>query len=138
MIKGKLCEIRQLHVVSFIYLPACINDSEILDKLLNWRVTPASDIKRRMYLGMDIVYGTRYLRVKFLPYSTKFVTEEGTQYFRIMNDRQVKTCLLCMNLGHMFKDCPEFRCFHCNEQGHFARDCDAVKCLDCKKVIIKM
>ncbi len=147
MIKGKLCEIRQLktreYVVSFIHLPAYIEDSEIVNKLENWGVTPASDIRRRMYPGTDIADGTRYLRVKFpkevvsLPYSTKFDTEEGTQYFRIMHDRQVKTCRLCMNPGHMFKDCPEFRCFQCDEQGHFVRDCDAIKCPDCRKVMVR-
>ncbi len=61
-----------------------------------------------MYPGTDIADGTRYLRVKFpkevvsLPYSTKFDTEEGMQHFRIMHDRQVKTCRLCMNPGHEF------------------------------------
>lgn len=147
MIKEKLCEIRRLqtreYVVSFIHLPAYIGDAEILDKLQTWGVTPASVIKRRMYPGTDIADGTRYLRVKFpkevtsLPYSTKFDTEEGTQYFRIMHDRQVKTCRLCMNPGHMFKDCPDFKCFQCDEQGHFARDCDAVKCPECRKVMVK-
>lgn len=147
MIKEKLCEIRRLqtreYVVSFIHLPAYIGDSEILDKLQTWGVTPASIIKRRVYPGTDIADGTRYLRVKFpkevtsLPYSTKFDTEEGTQYFRIMHDRQVKTCRLCMNPGHMFKDCPEFKCYQCEEQGHFARDCHAVKCPDCRKVIVR-
>ena len=147
MIKGKLCEIRQLktreYVVSFIHLPAYIEDSDILIKLQNWGVTPVSDIIRRMYPGTDIADGTRYLRVKFpkevvsLPYSTKFDTEEGTQYFRIMHDRQVKTCRLCMNPGHVFKDCPDFKCHQCNGQGHYARDCDAIKCPDCRKVIIR-
>lgn len=111
MIKGKLCEIQQLktreYVVSFIHLPAYIEDSDIVDKLQNWGVTPVSDIRRRMYPGTDIADGTRYLRVKFpkevvsLPYSTKFDTEEGTQYFWMMYDRQVKTCRLCMNPGHV-------------------------------------
>ncbi len=147
IIKGKLCEIRKLktreYVVSFIHLPAYIEDSEILNKLENWGVTPASEIRRRMYPGTDVADGTRYLRVKFpkevvsLPYSTKFDTEEGTQHFRIMHDRQVKTCRLCMNPGHVFKDCPEFKCFQCDEQGHFARDCDAVKCPDCRKVMVR-
>ncbi len=147
IIKGKLCEIRKLktreYVVSFIHLPAYIEDSEILNKLENWGVTPASEIRRRVYPGTDIADGTRYLRVKFpkevvsLPYSTKFDTEEGTQHFRIMHDRQVKTCRLCMNPGHVFKDCPEFKCFQCDEQGHFARDCDAVKCPDCRKVMVR-
>lgn len=67
MIKGKLCEIRQLktreYVVSFIHLPASIEDSEIVHKLENWGATPASDIRRRMYPGTDIVDGTSYLRV---------------------------------------------------------------------------
>ncbi len=146
MIKGKLCEIQQLktreYVVSFIHLPAYIEDSEIVYKLENWGVTPASDI-RRMYPGTDIADGTRYLRVKFpkkvvsLPYSTKSDTEEGMQYLRIMHDRQVKTCRLCMKPEHMFKDCPEFWCFQCDEQGHFVRDCDAIKCPDCRKVMVK-
>lgn len=146
-IKGKLCEIRQLqireYVVSFIHLPAYIEDSEILDKLKNWGVTPASDIRRRMYPGTEISDGTRYLRVKFpkevvsLPYSTKFDTEEGTQFFRIMHDRHVKTCRLCMGPGHVFKDFPEFKCFQYEEQGHFARDCDAVKCPECRKVMVR-
>lgn len=147
MIKGKLCEIRKLqtreYVVSFIHLPAYIADSDILEKLHNWGVTPASEIKRRMYPGTDIADGTRYLRVKFpkevisLPYSTKFDTEEGSQYFRIMHDRQVKTCRLCMNPGHVFKNCPEFKCYQCDEQGHFARDCDAAKCPECRKVMVR-
>lgn len=146
-IKGKWCGIRQLQVrecvVSFIHLPVYIKDSEIVEQLTKWGVAPASDIRRRMYPGTEIADGTRYLRVKFpkevisLPYSTKFETEEGTQYFRIMHDRQVKTCRLCMNPGHVFKDCPEFKCFQCEEQGHFARDCDAVKCPDCRKVMLR-
>lgn len=84
-------------------MPAYIDDSDILEKLHNWGVTPASEIKRRMYPGTDNADGTRYLRVKFskeviyLPYSTKYDTEEGSQYFRIMHDCQVKTCRLCMN-----------------------------------------
>lgn len=43
------------------------------------------------------------------------------QHFRIMHDGR-----LCMNPGHVFKDCPEFKCFQCDEQGHFARDCRKV------------
>lgn len=146
-IKGKLCGIRQLQVrecvVSFIHLPAYIRDSEIVEQLKKWGVAPASAIRRRMYPGTEIADGTRYLRVKFpkevksLPYSTKFETEEGSQYFRIMHDRQVKTCRLCMNPGHVFKDCPDFKCFQCGEQGHFARNCDAVKCPDCRKVMVR-
>lgn len=83
-IKGKWCGIRQLQVrecvVSFIHLPAYINDSEIVEQLTKWGVAPASDIRRRMYPGTEIADDTRYLRVKFpkevisLPYSTKFET----------------------------------------------------------------
>ncbi len=38
-------------MVSFIHLPAYIEDSEILNKLENWGVTPASEIRRESVSG---------------------------------------------------------------------------------------
>lgn len=146
-IKQQFCEIRKLqvreYVVSFMHLPAYVDDQDILDKLEAWGVTPSTNIKRRTYPGTEIADGTRYVKVRFpkevvsLPYSSKFETAEGTQYFRIIHDRQVKTCRLCMDPGHVFKDCPDFICYQCKEQGHLARSCNAVKCPECRKVLVR-
>lgn len=146
-IKGIKCETKKLqdreYVVSFMHLPVYLEDMDILDKLEGWRVIPTSQIRRRYYPGTFIEDGTRFLKVKFprevasLPYSTRFETAEGTQHFRIIHSRQVKTCRLCMSPQHILKDCPEFRCYKCEEQGHFARDCTAVKCPDCFKILNK-
>ncbi len=52
--------------------------------------------------GTDITDGTRILKVKFLdtvkslPYSTKFETVGGAEHFRVIHDRQVKVCRLCI------------------------------------------
>ncbi len=146
-IKGVKCDVKKLqereYVVSFMHLPAYLEDRNIMDKLEGWGVTPTSIIRRRYYTGTEIEDGTRFVRVKFpkevvsLPYSTRFETAEGTQHFRIIHNRQVKTCRLCMNPEHIFKDCPEFQCYKCEQQGHFARDCRAVKCPDCLEILDK-
>ncbi len=145
-IKGAKCEVKKLqereYEVSFMHLPAYLEDGNIMDKLEGWGVTPTSRIRRRYYTGTEIEDGTRFVRVKFpkevvsLPYSTRFEMAEGTQHFRIIHNRQVKTCRLCMNPEHILKDCPEFQCYKC-EQGHFARDCRAVKCPDCLGILDK-
>ncbi len=124
-------------VVSFLGLPMYIQDGEILNKLKDWGVTAASKIKRRMWPGMDIADGTRFLKVKFtnivksLPYSTKFETLGGTEHFRVIHDRQVKVCRLCIQPGHVVRDCPSFRCFRCDKQGHYARECKEENCNMC-------
>lgn len=147
MIKGKTCEIKKLNnkdfAVSFMHLPAYLEDDDILKKLEGWGVTPISQIKRRFYPGTRIEDGTRFLRVRFpkevasLPYSTRMETEEGPQYFRVIHSQQVRTCRLCMSPEHMMKDCPDFKCYKCSERGHFARDCNAVRCPDCRLVLNK-
>ena len=54
--------------------------------------------------------GTRFCKVKFteivqsLPYSTKFETLEGGEYFRVIHDKQVRVCRLCIQSGHIVKD----------------------------------
>ncbi len=143
-IKGMTFEVKRLHnrdyVVSFMHLPAYIDDEDILNKLEQWGVIPLSMIKRRVYPGSNIEDGTRFVKARFprevvsLPYSTKMETAEGPQYFRVMHSHQVKTCRLCMIPDHVVKDCPDFRCYKCEERGHFARDCNAVKCPDCREV----
>ncbi|KAI2645675.1 Gag polyprotein [Labeo rohita] len=146
-IKGKICEVKKLHnrdfVVSFMHLPAYLDDDELLSKLEGWGVTPISQIRRRFYPGTCIEDGTRFLKVWFpkevasLPYSTRMETEEGPQYFRVIHSQQVRTCRLCMSPDHIMKDCLNFKCYKCEEKGHFTRDCTAVRCLDCRMVLDK-
>lgn len=125
-------------VVSFLNLPTYVLDEEITRKLQDWGVTVASTIKRRMWPGTDIADGTRFLKVKFtdtvksLPYSTKFETVGGTEHFRVIHDRQVKVCRLCIQPGHIVRDCPNFNCFKCGKQGHYARECTLGNCDVCK------
>lgn len=146
-IKGVNCEVKTLqnrvYVVSFMHLPAYMEDKEIIEKLKEWGVTPISTIKRRVYQGTKIEDGTRFVRSRFprevisLPYSTRLDTAEGPQYFRVMHSHQVKICRLCMCPGHILKDCPEFICYKCEERGHFAKNCKAVKCPDCDQFLNK-
>lgn len=116
-------------MVSFLNLPAYITEWEILEKLQGWGVAPVSDIRRRMWPGTHVADGTRFLRVKFtdrvqsLPYSARFLTALGPEFFRVVHDRQARVCRLCLQPGHILKACPEFWCFRCREQGHYAREC---------------
>ncbi|XP_030205902.1 DNA-binding protein HEXBP-like [Gadus morhua] len=38
--------------------------------------------------------------------------------------RQVKVCRLCIQPGHILRECPDFTCYKCKRQGHYARECD--------------
>ncbi len=128
-------------VVSFLNLPTYIEDELIEKKLLEWGVNVVSPIKRKMWPGTEIADGTRFVKVKFneyvqsLPYSTKFETLEGAEYFRVIHDRQVRVCRLCIQPGHILRECPEFKCHKCGEQGHYARECpnSADICQQCKE-----
>ncbi|KAK0135241.1 Gag polyprotein [Merluccius polli] len=133
-VKGAMVHARDIVknelVVSFINLPVYLKEKIIIEKLEEWGVKPMSAIKRRMWPGTDIADGTRYLKVKFneevrsLPYSVKFETLRGAEYFRVIHDRQIRVCRLCIKPGHIFRECPEFKCFKCNKTGHYARECE--------------
>lgn len=118
-------------VVSFLNLPVYIPDGAIVQRLTAWGVEAASPVKRRFWPGTRIADGTRFLKVKFndtvrsLPYSARFETMEGMEYFRVIHDRQVKVCRLCIQPGHVLRDCPDFACYKCGKQGHYARECDS-------------
>ncbi|XP_038153957.1 uncharacterized protein LOC119791746 [Cyprinodon tularosa] len=120
-------------IVSFLGLPAYITDEEIHKKLQTWGVRAVSDIKRRVWPGTKIADGTRFVKVKFnetvqsLPYSVKFNTALGPEYFRVIHDRQVKVCRVCLQPNHILRDCPEFFCHSCGVQGHYARECSSRK-----------
>lgn len=82
--------------------------------------------------------GTRFLKVKFteqvtsLPYSTRFNTSEGMEYFRVIHDKQVRVCRVCIQSGHVLRECPDFLCRKCGKQGHYARECSVSICRDCR------
>uniref|UniRef100_A0A3B5QSM6 CCHC-type domain-containing protein n=1 Tax=Xiphophorus maculatus TaxID=8083 RepID=A0A3B5QSM6_XIPMA len=134
-------------VVSFLTLPAYITDEEILSKLHTWGVKAVSEIKRRVWPGTKIADGTRFVKVKFtetvqsLPYSARFNTALGPEYFRVIHDRQVKVCRICLQPGHIVRDCPDFCCHFCGVQGHYVRECSEKKqekkCQICQNQIDK-
>ena len=118
-------------------------DAEVLEKLIKWGVEPILPLRRRYYPGTSVADGTRYIKVRFpkevasLPYSARFDTPDGPQYCRVIHDRQVKLCRLCLQPGHIMRNCPEFTCRECLQQGHYARECAAPKCPDCRRAFIK-
>ncbi len=126
-------------VVSFMHLPAYIKDDEIIKKLTDLDVEILSPVKRRMHDKTNIADGTRYVRVRFppkiksLPYSMKFNTVEGLQYFRVLHNNQLKVCYQCLEDTHIIKNCPYTKCYKCNEIGHIAKKCTKSMCDSCKK-----
>lgn len=81
---------RDTRIVSFLNLPLYITDNQIFEKLTLWGMEPVSPIKKRKWAGTEVLDGTRFLKVRFtdnvssLPYSAKFYTIEGVEYFRVL------------------------------------------------------
>ena len=127
-------------VVSFMHLPAYIDDDVIINFLTSKGIEIKGDIKHRLIKGTDISDGTRYVRVKFpehvksLPYSVGFHTMDGYRYYRVIHSNQVKVCFKCGASDHELKSCPETKCFKCQGQGHMARDCDMKTCSICDMI----
>lgn len=59
-------------MVSFLHLPAYIEDEEIENTLEAMKVEMVSQIKRRLYPRTNIANGTRYVRVKLPPNMSSF------------------------------------------------------------------
>lgn len=145
LINGQMCEMRKLcateRMDSFLNLPNYISNEEVLKKLTSWGLTPILPLRRRFYPGTTVADGTRFIRVKFpkdvlsLPHNTRFETEEGIKYFRVIHDHQVKNCRICSSVEHEKKDCPHFICRECLEQGHYVRNCKAPRCQSCGKAL---
>lgn len=73
-------------------------------------------------------------QVTSLPYNTKFKTEEGLQYFRVIHDNQVKTCRICASVKK--RECPQYMCRDCLKQGHYARNCKVPQCQGCDEAML--
>ena len=120
-------------VVSFMHLPAYIDDNEIEATLRSMGVELLSPINRRFYPGTTIADGTRYAKVKLpdsmtsFPYTIKFRKE----YYRCIHNGQLKVCSLCYSSEHLFRACPDFKCFKCKKQGHYAKTCKSTRCKQC-------
>lgn len=113
---------RSLSVVSFLHIPAYIEDDHLIDKLESFKVTVLSPVQRRYYPGTEIADGTRFVNVRLppnllsIPYSVKL----DNVYYRVVHDNQKRMCGLGHSLEHLFKDCPDFIRFRCKGRGHYA------------------
>ncbi|VDI45707.1 Hypothetical predicted protein [Mytilus galloprovincialis] len=133
-------QFNQIVVVSFIYLPAYIEDQDIIDALEIRNCEIKSSVFRHVHPKTQVADGTRYVHVKFpptlvsLPWSMKFKTVSGDRYFRVMHDKQKSLCNKCGSPYHKYRKCPQLVCDGCDEQGHKMRECKAPKCETCRSL----
>lgn len=140
---GVTFQFSDIVVVSFMNLPAYIEDKDILSKLAQKKCEIKSDVYRHVHPRTQIADGTRYVRVKFppglvsLPWSVRFDTGRGSKYFRVVHDNQRQLCNMCGSPFHKYRGCPKLICEGCNEQGHKIKECRAPKCDRCGKLPLK-
>ncbi|VDH95115.1 Hypothetical predicted protein [Mytilus galloprovincialis] len=126
-----------LVVVSFLNLPAHVEDSVIIGKLKEKNCTIHSPIYRHVHPGTQVADGTRYVKVKFPPdlislsWSMKFDTGYGEKYFKVVHDHQKQLCNMCGSPSHKYRQCPNLICRGCDKQGHKKKECKAKKCDKC-------
>lgn len=126
-----------IFVVSFMHLPAYVEDDAIIEALTIRGCELKSDIFRHVHPSTQVADGTRYATVKFppgmvsLPWSMKFQTILGQRHFRVKHNHQKSLCNKCGSPDHLYKKCPQLICDRCDEQGHKIRDCTAERCNTC-------
>ena len=125
-------------LVSFMHLPAFIEDDVILDKLTTLGIEVTSPVKRKNHPGTKVADGTRYVLCKFppnvtsLPYTMRFEIDTNKhEYVRVKHDQQFKVCSQCMSDEHLYAECPRNQCYRCNQMGHLARNCPCEPCSTC-------
>jgi hypothetical protein len=124
-------------MVSFLHLPAYVTDDDIRAILSVYDIEVVSDIFRRCHSNINVTDGTRYMRCKFppsiksLPYSMKFDTVNGKEFFRVIHNDQVRVCKVCMSDEHIARDCPNVECYRCHGRGHLSFQCKTRLCPDC-------
>lgn len=43
-----------------------------------------------------------------LPYSARFITAAGLEFFRVIHNRRVRVCRGCLQASHVLRECPDF------------------------------
>lgn len=130
-------------VVSFMYIPAFIDDDDIIDMLRDRGIKIVSPVFRRVVPGTQVADGTRFVKCVFpphiiaLPWSMPFKVGKNTKYYKCVHNNQTKVCSECYSPEHVHKNCPYIICGGCGEQGHVARRCRAAKCEHCHELPLK-
>lgn len=130
-------------VVSFMYMPAFIEDDEIIEKLDEKGIRVVSPVYRRVIPGTQVADGTRFMKCVFppnvvaLPWTMPFKVGKETKYYKCVHNNQTKVCSGCLSPEHIHKECPYLVCNGCGVQGHVERRCKANKCGHCHELPLK-
>ncbi|VDI05863.1 Hypothetical predicted protein [Mytilus galloprovincialis] len=111
-------------VVSFMYIPAFIEDDDIIDMLRDRGIKIVSPVFRRVCVpGTQVADGTRFVKCVFPPH---IIALPWSMPFKN-----------AIHLNMFTKNCPYIICGGCGEQGHVARRCRAAKCEHCHELPLK-
>lgn len=130
-------------VVSFMYIPAFIEDDEIINKLNEKGIRVVSPVYRRVIPGTQVADGTRFMRCVFppnvvaLPWTMPFKVGKDTKYYKCVHNNQTKVCSGCLSPEHIHKECPYLVCNGCGVQGHVEKRCKANTCGYCHELPLK-